>query len=229
MRFAAVDDEISQLELIQTIITSLGHECHTYTTGNALIEVLRRESYDFLLMDWELPDIKGPEVVKWVRENKSKTVPILFITSRRDERDVAYALSVGADDYIRKPIRIHEMTARIQALLRRINPLTLQNKYNWGNYVFIPEGQYITFNGQNINLKNKEYELALFLFQNIGRKLSRQYLQERLWGTQMSDGITRTLDTHVSAVRNKLSLQPENGYHLVSLYGYGYRLEIVPS
>lgn len=225
MRFAAVDDEVSQLELIQKIIFSLGHECHVYNNGSALIEALRRENYDFLLMDWELSDIKGPEIVKWVREYKSKTVPILFITSRRDELDVAYALSVGADDYIRKPIRIHEMTARIEALLRRTNSLTLKNKYSWGNYVFIPEGQYITFNGKNINLKNKEYELALFLFQNIGTKLSREFLQKQLWGATLPDTNTRTLDTHISVVRNKLNLKAENGYYLVSLYGYGYRLE----
>lgn len=227
MRFAAVDDEVSQLELIKTIIHSLGHDCHTYTTGHALIKTLRRESYDFLLMDWELSDIKGPEIVKWVRENKSKTVPILFITSRRDERDVAYALSVGADDYIRKPIRIHEMVARIEALLRRTNSLAAQNKYSWGKYVFLPEGQGVELNGKNITLKNKEFELALFLFQNLGRLLSRQHLQEQLWGTQMTDVITRTLDTHISAVRNKLSLHLENGYQLVSIYGYGYRLEAI--
>lgn len=229
MRFAAVDDEVSQLELIQTIISALGHECHTYTTGNALIEVLRHESYDFLLMDWDLSDIKGPEVVKWVRENKSKTVPILFITDRRDEFDVAYALSIGVDDYIRKPIRIHEMTARVEALLRRVNPLATQNKYSWGNYIFIPESQCVTFNGKKITLKNKEYELALFLFQNLGHKLSRQLLQQRLWAEPSTDVITRTLDTHISAVRNKLSLQPENGYQLVSLYGYGYRLDLAPA
>ena len=225
MRFAAVDDEVSQLELIQTIISSMGHECHTYTTGNSLIKTLRRESYDFLLIDWELPDIKGPEIVKWVRENKSKTVPILFITNRRDERDVAYALSVGADDYIRKPIRIHEMVARIEALLRRLNPSTIQSKFSWGKYAFLPERQLVELNNTTITLKNREFELALFLFQNIGRLLSRQHLQEQLWGTQMTDVITRTLDTHISAVRNKLSLHPENGYHLVSVYGYGYRLE----
>ena len=227
MRFAAVDDEASQLELIQTIISSLGHECHTYSNGNDLIKVLRRESYDFLIMDWELPDIKGPDVVKWVRENKSKTVPILFITNRRDERDVAFALSVGADDYIRKPIRIHEMVARIEALIRRISPVGTQNKYTWGNYIFLPDRQGIHLRDENITLKNKEYELALYLFQNLGRLLSRQHLQEQLWGTQMSDVITRTLDTHISSIRSKLNLRPENGFHLVSVYGYGYRLENV--
>jgi len=68
--------------------------------------------------------------------------------------------------------------------------------------------------------------LALFLFQNLGRLLSRQYLQGQLWGTQMADAITRTLDTHISPIRSKLNLRPENGFHLVSVYGYGYRLEV---
>jgi len=141
MRFALVDDEVPQLELIKTIISTLRHECNSYSNGQDLIKVLRRESYDFLIMDWELPDIKGPEVVKWVRENKSKTVPILLLTVVMNVM-LLMLLTVGADDYIRKPIRIHEMVGLIEALIRRINPsVNTANKYSSGKYTFLPEGQ----------------------------------------------------------------------------------------
>ena len=90
MRFAALDDNSSELELIHKSITSLGHECHTFSSGEALIKSLRRESFDFLLLDWELPGITGPDIVKWVRENVKEQIPILLVTNRRDERDIIY-------------------------------------------------------------------------------------------------------------------------------------------
>lgn len=227
MRFAALDDEASELELIQKSITFLGYECHTFATGELLIKTLRRESFDFLVLDWELPGISGPEIVKWVRENLEEPIPILMVTNRRDERDIVYGLSAGADDFMCKPVRVGELSARVKALIRRARPTAITQNYHWGNYHFIPKGSLIEFNDQTIALKNKEFELALFLFRNMGRLLSRQHLQEKIWGTQISVVNSRSLDTHISSIRNKLCLRPENGYHLLSVYGFGYRLEAV--
>jgi len=227
MRFAALDDDASELELIKKSITSLGHECHTFTTGESLIKTMRRESFDFLVLDWELPGITGPEIIKWVRTNQKEQTPILLVTNRRDERDVVHGLSVGADDFMCKPVRVGELIARVKALLRRARPLSNLQNYHWGNYRFIPDSNVIEFNSQSISLKNREYELALFLFQNLGRLLSRQHIQEKIWGTQITDVNSRSLDTHISSIRNKLGLRPENGYHLISVYGFGYRLEAI--
>jgi DNA-binding response OmpR family regulator len=227
MRFAAVDDDISELELIHKSITSLGHECHTFTNGESLIKTLRRESFDVLVLDWELPGITGPEIVKWVRENLKEQIPILLVTNRRDERDVVHGLTVGADDFMCKPVRVGELIARLKALIRRAHPIVNTQSHSWGNFRFLTETNTIEWRGQHIPLKNKEYELALFLFQNLGRLLSRQHLQEQVWGTQVTDVNSRSLDTHISSIRNKLHLRPENGYHLISVYGFGYRLEAV--
>jgi DNA-binding response OmpR family regulator len=225
MRFAALDDNASELELIQKSITSIGHECHTFNTGESLLRILRRESFDFLVLDWELPGVSGVDIVKWVRKYKQEQIPILLITNRRDERDIVYALSAGADDFMSKPVRVGELIARVQALLRRAHPTLAGHKYTWGNYTFMSMSASIQFNGQLLNLKPKEYELALFLFQNAGRLISRQHLQERIWGALVPEVNSRSLDTHISAIRNKLQLRPENGYHLISVYGFGYRLE----
>ena len=226
MRFAALDDNISELELIQKSITSLGHECHTFSSGEALIKSLRRESFDFLLLDWELPGITGPDIVKWVRENLKEQIPILLVTNRRDERDIIYGLAVGADDFMCKPVRVGELIARIKALIRRSRQGSSQKNYVWGDYRFIPDSNIVEVSDRSVSLKNKEYELALFLFQNQGRLLSRQHLQEQIWGTQSAEVNSRSLDTHISSIRNKLNLRPEHGYQLISVYGFGYRLEV---
>ncbi len=226
MRFAALDDNSSELELIHKSITSLGHECHTFISGEALIKCLRRESFDFLLLDWELPGITGPDIVKWARENLQEKIPILLVTNRRDERDIIYGLAVGADDFMCKPVRVGELIARINALIRRSKFGSSQKNHLWGNYRFIPDSNVVEVSNKSVSLKNKEYELALFLFQNQGRLLSRQHLQEQIWGTQSSDVNSRSLDTHISSIRNKLNLRPEHGYQLISVYGFGYRLEV---
>lgn len=227
MRFAALDDDVSELELIKKSITSIGHECHTFTNGGLLIKTLRRESFDFLILDWELPGITGLDIIKWVRENHKELIPILLVTNRRDERDVVYGLSVGADDFMVKPVRVGELLARVKALIRRARPSHTPQNFEWGKYRFIPDSNIIEFIGKSISLKNKEFELALFLFQNLGRLLSRQHLQEHIWGMHTAVVNSRSLDTHISAIRNKLFLKPENGYHLVSVYGFGYRLEAI--
>ena len=197
MRFAALDDNVLELELIKKSITSIVHECHTFTSGEALI------------------------IVKY----KKEPIPILLITNRKDERDVVYGLSVGADDFMSKPVRVGEFIARVRALIRRAHPAPLHHEYNWGNYAFKSASTTVEFNGQLQVLKPKEFELALFLFQNVGRLISRQHLLEQIWGDMAPELNSRTLDTHISAVRNKLQLRPENGYHLVSVYGFGYRME----
>lgn len=224
MRFAVVDDDNAALELIEKSIRHIGHECHTFPNGELLLKTLRRESFDFLILDWELPDITGVEIIKRLRNDNKDLVPILLLTNRRDERDLIYGLSVGADDFMSKPVRVGELLARVKALIRRTWENRIPQNYQWGDYTFHPENSSVEYNGQAIKLKNKKFELALFLFQNQGRLLSRQHLLEQIWSIQSSAVNSRTLDTHISSLRKKLYLQPENGYHLISVYGIGYRL-----
>jgi len=226
MRIAALDDNIDELDLVRKTMLSIGHECHVYSKGEALLRALGRESFDLILLDWELPDISGPEIVEWIRTNIADPIPVLMLTNRSEEVDVVHALSIGADDFMTKPIRAKELTARVQAILRRIYPPQEKAEYSWGQYRFITSSQQLEINGQPVALKTKEYELALFLFRNLGRLLSRQYLKEQLWGIKAAELNSRSLDTHVSSVRNKLGLNPQNGFRLTSVYGFGYRLEI---
>ena len=226
MRIAALDDDTLQLELFTHALTAMGHVCRTYTTGAALLKDLRRETFDLLIVDWHLPDTTGPEVVRWVRQNVAARVPILFVTHRQEERDIVEGLGSGADDFMVKPVRIGELNARVAALLRRAYPENTGGVMEFGRYRFLPETRSIEKDGVAVELKNREYDLALFLFQNMGRLLSRDHLKEVVWG-QVADVMSRSLDTHISRLRTLLDLRPANGFIVTAVYGVGYRFEAV--
>lgn len=226
MRIAALDDDIILLELIQATAEKAGHTCHTYLDGGSLNRAIRSETFDLLIVDWHLPDMEGTDVVRAVRKICDPAMPILFVTRRNAEQDVVEALACGADDFMTKPIRMGEMMARTQALLRRAYPAAATGALAFGRYRFEPDTRTLRMDGNTVDLKNKEYELALFMFQNLGRLLSREHLRESVWG-DAAHLPSRSLDTHVSRLRSKLDLSPANGYVVNAVYGVGYRLEAV--
>ncbi len=222
MRIAALDDEPAQLDLIRHTMESMGHECHGYTEGKALL----RETFDLLILDWSLPDMSGPGIVKWIRHDLASRIPILFVTNRREESDMVEGLAAGADDFMVKPTRVAELEARVGALLRRAYPRQHESEVSYGPYHFKLSTRVLEVDGQPVELKHREYELALFLFQNMGRLLSREHLREAVWGLG-PDAPSRSLDTHISRLRTKLDLRPSNGFLLSAIYGLGYRLEAI--
>ena len=229
MRIAALDDDPLQLEFICQVLQSQGHSCHTFANGAALLEALRSDpaAFDMLIVDWELPDTSGPEVVRWAREHISTPWPILFVTHRQEERDIVQGLESGADDFMAKPIGRAELQARVASLLRRAYPHHgTDNAMEFGRYRFLPETRTLEIEGVPVELRHREYELALYLFQNKGNLLTREHLRETIWG-QMAEINSRTLDTHVSRIRTQLDLRPANGYLITSVYGVGYRFESV--
>ena len=201
--------------------------CHTFADGTSLLQALRQETFDLLLVDWHLPDMEGTDVVQTVRNTHGMLPPILFITRRSDERDVVEALSRGADDFMSKPLRMGELVARATALLRRAYPQSMGARLGFGAYRFDAEQRTLQLHGEAIGLKHREYELALFLFRNAGRLLSRTHLREAVWG-DATDAPSRSLDTHMSRLRSKLELTEANGYTITAVYGVGYRLDAVP-
>ena len=226
MRIAALDDDTLQLELFTRALAEMGHHCRTYTTGASLIKDLRRETFDLLIIDWQLPDMAGPDVVAWAREHIGPDLPILFVTHRQEERDVVQGLDCGADDFMSKPVRVGELNARVSALLRRAYPVVSNRVQEFGRYRFLPDSRTLEMDGVPVELKTREYELALVLFQNMGRLLSRDHLREVIWG-QGADVVSRSLDTHISRLRSLLDLRPANGYIITAVYGVGYRFEAV--
>ena len=236
MRIAILDDDDLQLELIRHLLERSGFHCHAFASGRALMRELRRESFDLLVLDWHVPDISGPEVLKWVREEADQRteqrIPVLFVTGRTSEDDIVAGLAAGADDYMIKPLRPSELVARVQALLRRAYPGVVRDRVEFEPYRFEPQQSEVFFtiagSSRTVALTQKEFDLALLLFRNAGRPLSRSHIRESVWGSDVEIP-SRTIDTHVSRIRSKLELGPEAGYRVMPVYSYGYRLDRIGS
>jgi DNA-binding response OmpR family regulator len=225
MRIAVLDADRSQADLICQVLTSAGHACHGFQSGKELLAHLRKDSHDLLILDWQGGDTDAAEVVRKAREKLPENGPIVFMTGSAGEDDIVAGLAAGADDYLIKPLRRAELVARVQAQLRRAFPS--QNgaeQLQFGQYVFETRPGRLLMDGNILDVTHKEFYLALLFFRNIGRPLSRAYIHEAVW-IRETDVPSRTMDTHVSRVRNKLQLKPENGFRLVPVYSYGYRLE----
>jgi len=225
MRIALLEDDESTADIIQLWLEEKGDVCHIFGDGPNLLSTLSQDSYDLLILDWELPTTSGIEVTKYIREKYGYNTPILFTTGRDSEEDIVTALESGADDYLIKPIRKAELLARINALVRRFTQsLNAHSVIKYEPYALDANTFTVYHGDQSATLTSKEFELAEFLFRNQGRILSRGHILESVWG-QRSDLNTRTVDTHISLLRKKLTINPENGWRLNTIYRHGYRLE----
>lgn len=226
MRIATLDGEPREIESIQSVMAMIGHECHGYANGKSLLRGLRAQRYDLLVLDWRPPDVKGLEMVRRLRESFGNRLPLLLTAGPEDKARMTAALLAGADDFMVKPLVSAELQARVHALLRRAYPTRFEKQLTYGPYHFSPLTGTIRLHGEPVRLKQREYELALLLFRNIGRLLPREHLMQAIWGQELESG-SRSLDTHVSRLRARLDLRPANGMILASVYGLGYRLEYI--
>jgi len=207
-------------------LEAAGHSCLVFATGSRFLQAISNDTFDILILDWSLPDISGLEVLDSVRQRQDG-VPILFVTSRDAEEDVVEALRHGADDFVVKPARPSELLARLVALKRRSDIHLGARQITAGPYVLDMTTSTARVNGQVVDLTARQFQLATVLFRNTGRLLSRTYLLEAVWGLN-AQVQTRTLDIHVSQLRNALRL-PENGWRITAIYAHGYRLEPLES
>lgn len=229
MRIAVLDDDEAQTDFVSQTLTAAGHTCYAFSEGRALKRRLQRETFDLLVLDWNVPDLSGEELLKWVRANQVEhRLPIIFMTSRDDEAGITEILNAGADDYVVKPVSAPILRARIGSLLRRAYPARSEAAVReFGNYRFDLNLKQAFVGNQPISLTQKEFDLALLLFLHTDQPLSRAHILDLVW-KQATDVPSRTMDTHISMLRTKLALRPENGYRLAPIYGYGYRLERLP-
>jgi two-component system, OmpR family, response regulator RegX3 len=226
MRIALLEDEPDQADLVSAWLKAAGHSCHVFARGKDLAREAQRETFDLFMLDWEVPGMSGAEVLVWIRANLAESVPVLFVTARQREEDIVHALASGADDYMVKPLGKLELLARVDALARRIRPSQRRGEdvLEYGRLRVDCRSRQVKLDEQEVTMTQKDYELAVFLLRNLGRLLSRGHILEAVWG-QSAELNTRTVDTHVSRIRGKLGLTPENGWRLSAVYQHGYRLE----
>ncbi len=227
MNIASLEDDVAQAQLINETLKNAGYSITSFSQGKELLAALAKPtSFDLLLLDWEMPGVNGLDVVRWVRANLGRSIPVVFLTNRDQEADLVTGLQEGADDYVTKPLKARELLARLHALLRRSKAADQNQAFSCGPYFIDPDNNCILLHGQAIELAPKEYELALLLFRNPGRLFSRDVISFNIWNREIPAS-SRTLDTHLSNIRRKLQLRPENGLRLISSYALGYRLELV--
>ena len=225
MNFAVVEDSRSQAEVLKALLKSEGHQVEVFADGGSCIAAMKCRTFDFFVLDWILPDMGGDQVLKHIRETVGWDTPVIFCTSRSDESAAADILRLGADDYMAKPIRYMEFMARVQTLLRRhrsASSLPLRG----GSIEIDTEGRRIRVGGNEVDLTQREFDLAVVFLRNIGRVLQREELMSKVWERD-TEVDTRTVDTHASRLRKKLGLAGESGMVLTSVYGQGYRLDPV--
>ncbi len=228
MRIVILEDDKDQADLLVAWLEEAGHQCTVYRDGTAFIRAYNQDSYDIVLLDWMVPNMSGIDVLRHLRSHLDNLVPVVFITQRNSEEDIVEALEAGADDYMAKPVRQMETMARVNAIARRMGfgDDNTSDNYHFPPYKIDTKLRHVSLNDEPIEMTQKEYELTLFLFKNLGRVISRGHLLEMVWGTS-SKLNTRTVDTHVSRLRTKLELEGQPSWQLTSVYRHGYRLEQV--
>lgn len=210
-----VDDEPAIAALISRVLTAAGYTCQAVTSSEKAADLIEQNRYDLVLLDVMMPKIDGYDLLEYIRPTGT---PSIFVTAKDAVSERVRGLHSGADDYVVKPFAPAELTARVEAVLRRTGRATVQYSL-WGCTVDTAACR-VTRAGQEIKLTRKEYELLLLLLRGRGTALYRDYLYETLWGDDMSLD-TRTLDTHITRLRKKLDL----GDKLHAVRQVGYMLE----
>jgi len=224
---AIVEDDPTAAEAIVKWVAEMGHRPVLFGSAKKFLAAREAHSAALLILDWGLPEMSGLELLRHLRGPLKSLAPVVFCTSRGDEADVVEALRAGADDFIVKPLRKPELQARVNAVLRRSNNGADDIRaMNVAPYSLDLVARNIRLRERTVDLQNREYELAVLLFQNLNAVVSRERIVQTLWGMEPME-TSRTLDTHVSRLRRKLELTPANGLILQSVYGLGYRLQPV--
>jgi len=236
MRIAIVEDDTVMIRLIHSALQNGFEERNIrvnitpFETGKDFIRVASRETFDLVFLDWHLPDGTGIGLIDWMKKYLEALPAVVMLTQRQEEQDTVEALNAGADDFISKPFRPKELAARAFAAIRRRSLRTSttaqQSELEYGQIRLNSDREVAFVAGEEVSLTRQEFRLAYLLLNQLGSPLSRSYLYEYVWGRN-NDPNTRTLDVHIHRVRKKLRLTSEHGWNLVSVYGYGYRLQAV--
>lgn len=217
-----VEDEKNMQEIITEYMRRGGHTCYTADDGVDALMILKNNPMDLMILDIMMPLIDGFSVCKMAREMSN--IPIIMLTAKGSEDDKLKGYDLGADDYMTKPFSPKVLLAKTNVLLRRTSasPTDAVNSLNGGKISMIPALHKVFLDGQEITLTYKEYELLYFFMSNPGQVFSREQLLNRIWGYDF-EGTTRTVDTHIKTLRQKLGSE---GRHIVTLIRSGYKFEV---
>ncbi len=226
MLIAYLEDDQHQGELVKAWLEDAGFEVDLFATSKSFVNGFLHRDYRLAILDWELPDVQGLGVLKWIRDSQQSQLPVLFLTGRDANADLVEALDSGADDYLTKPFDRTVLMARTNALVRRTGSKGPAWLVREGEHEFDRRSEKVTVGGENVALTRREFQMAITLVENLNVVVTRERIMFEVWG--LSTAVeTRTVDTHASRLRKKLGWTKDQGWELRSIYQQGYRLQRV--
>jgi len=223
-KILVVEDDPNILESVKYNLQKDGYDTLTAVDGAQALEIARSGKPDLIILDILLPQMNGLEVCRILR--KEMAIPIIMLTARDTEIDKITGLDLGADDYVTKPFSMRELMSRIRSLLRRaeIKPVTSETKLISGDLEIDVPHHVVKKAGVSLILSPKEFDLLAFLVSNKGQVFSRDQLLEKVWGYDFA-GDTRTVDVHISWLREKIESNSQEPKYLLTVRGLGYKFE----
>lgn len=222
---AVLEDDLDQARILSHWLREGGYVVNHYSDAEAFRGDQAQHTIDLLLLDWHLPGESGIDLLVRLRDGADSDLPVLFLTARDDEASIVAALSNGADDYVVKPPSKATLLARVGALIRRGVGRAEQESLELGLFRFDLLQRGVQLGSKPLDLTEREFDLALFLFRRVGRVVSRDAILEAVWRQPAATTRSRTIDTHISRLRRKFELDGRHGLRLTSVYQHGYRLE----
>ena len=223
-----VEDDLDIAAIEQDYLFANGFQVQLCTDGVSGLKEGLTGRYDLILLDIMLPQMDGFTVCRKLREKID--TPILMITAKREDVDKIRGLGLGADDYVEKPFSPGVLVARIKAHLAQYERLAgkkkAQSEIRLGEILLNTDTHRVYVNEQEVELKNKEYELLLFLMLNVDIVFSRETLYERVWGLEAM-GDNATVAVHINRLREKLERDPANPKYIQTVWGAGYRFKAI--
>lgn len=222
-----IEDDRDIAEVERDYLTINGFKADITDNGITGIDMVKQNDYDLVLLDLMLPGLDGFSVCKKLREITD--IPILMVTARKEDIDKIRGLGLGADDYIEKPFSPNVLVARVKANLAQYDRLKKNDEkkesiIEIGDYKINTSSHRVYKSETEIELKNKEYELFLFLVMNADIVFDKETLYERLWGLE-AFGDTATVAVHINRLREKLEDDPSKPKHIQTVWGAGYRFK----
>ncbi|MBU1344441.1 MAG: response regulator transcription factor [Proteobacteria bacterium] len=224
----AEDDTHIRMGLVDTL-ESENYKVTEARNGRQAVELFNAGSFDLVLLDIMMPEKSGYDVCHDIRA-VDEEIPIIMLTAKGEEIDKVVGLKLGADDYITKPFGVHELLARISAVLRRTRKLTSSKKqlcqevFKFGEFEVNPKTFKLTGRSRTIDLSERELKLICHFFAHPGEVLSRDNILNAVWGIDYL-GTTRTLDQHIAQLRKKIEADPSNPALITTVHGVGYRYQ----
>ena len=228
MRILIADDHQQITSILKDYAEKEGFIVSIAADGEEALVLFERESFDMILLDVMMPKKDGFEVCREIR--KTSNVPVIMVTARGEDFERIMGLDIGADDYIIKPFSPGEVMARVRAILRRIE--TIEDSTDNKNILIIDDLKIemndfeVTFQGEVLSLTKKETEILWTLARNKNKLFTRDHLLDLLWGYDY-DGDSRTVDSHIKRLRQKLDQHAHPHWEIKTVWGMGYKFEVI--